>query len=109
MIFHPKSCESYAFVVAVLGSKQNGGKWGGFGPGSDPYTKETKYSVGAPPKNLQASLLAENKILLKWDASCPTVDDGVGYQVYITLRFFFLCNSLPSVACFASIGRVCFY
>ena len=88
-------------MVAVLGSKQNGGKWGGFGPGSDPYTKETKYSVGAPPKNLQAQLLAENKILLRWDASCPTVDDGVGYQVYNTLRS--LCDSQPSVARFASI------
>ena len=40
------ACESYSFVVAIIGPK-------GFGPPSSPFTRATKFSPGAPPKNLQ--------------------------------------------------------
>ena len=40
------ACESYSFVVCIIGPK-------GFGPPSSPFTKSTKFSAGAPPKNLQ--------------------------------------------------------
>lgn len=69
------SCESYSFVVAIVGPK-------GFGPPSAPHTKATKYSPGAPPKNLKARLdPSVNAITLTWSASCPNVDQAIGYQL----------------------------
>ena len=40
------ACESYSFVVAIIGPK-------GYGPPSDPVSESTKFAAGAPPKNLQ--------------------------------------------------------
>ena len=40
------ACESYSFVVAIVGPK-------GFGPPSNPVSTSTKFAAGAPPKNLQ--------------------------------------------------------
>ena len=44
------ACESYSFIVAIRGPR-------GFGPPSVPYVKSTKYSPGAPPKNLEVGLM----------------------------------------------------
>jgi hypothetical protein len=57
----------------------------GFGPPSPPVTKATKYSPGAPPKNLIARLdKSANKITIMWDASCPSIDEEIGYVIAIT-------------------------
>ena len=79
-----QSCESYTFIVAIVGpSKQIGGEFGGFGPPSEPFTKATKYDVGAPPKHLKALVQDEVQIALAWDASCPRVDDNAGYKIVV--------------------------
>ena len=82
-----ESCESYTFVVAVVGSgpesQTNSGRIGSFGPPSPFYSKATKYSAGAPPKHLKAVLEDDTTIVLSWDASCPTVGDGIGYEITI--------------------------
>ena len=52
------ACESYTFVVAISGPK-------GMGPPSPPFSKSTKFSPGAPPKNLQVSLILCLKITEK--------------------------------------------
>ena len=52
------ACESYTFVVAISGPK-------GMGPPSPPFSKSTKFSPGAPPKNLQVSLIMCLKITEK--------------------------------------------
>ena len=44
------ACESYTFVVAIHGPF-------GMGPPSPPFSKSTKFSPGAPPKNLQVSVI----------------------------------------------------
>jgi len=74
---HLDACESYSFVVAIVGPK-------GFSLPSAPFTKLTKYSPGAPPKNLKAELDPENKtrIVLTWQSSCSTVDE-IGYLILI--------------------------
>lgn len=41
-----QACQSYAFAVSVVGPV-------GFGPASEPATVETKYSPGAPPRDLK--------------------------------------------------------
>ena len=74
---HLDACESYSFVVAIVGPK-------GFSLPSSPFTKLTKYSPGAPPKNLKAALDPENKtrIVLTWQSSCSTVDE-IGYLIFV--------------------------
>lgn len=74
---HLEPCESYSFVVAVVGPK-------GFGLPSNVITKQTKYSPGAAPKNLKADLDKDNKtrIVLTWQSSCSTIDQ-MGYTINI--------------------------
>jgi hypothetical protein len=74
---HLDACESYSFVVAIVGPK-------GFGLPSNVFTKQTKYSPGAAPKNLKAELDKENKtrIVLTWQPSCSTVDK-IGYLIFV--------------------------
>jgi hypothetical protein len=76
---HLQSCESYSFVVAVTGPE-------GIGPASDPVSKVSKYSPGAPPKNVTASIDSSSPtlMLITWQASCKEVDDSIGYVVQIT-------------------------
>ena len=45
------ACESYSFVVAIVGPA--GSASGPYGPPSTPVEKSTKYNPGAPPKNLK--------------------------------------------------------
>jgi len=85
-----ESCASYTFAVAIVGGAEdeadqttNDGSHGAFGPPSQFYPKATKYSAGAPPKNLRAVLQGDVAILLTWNASCPTVEDGIGYEIKI--------------------------
>merc|ERR1719447_213641 len=67
------ACESYTFVVAIVGPK-------GFGPPSNPVSTSTKFAAGAPPKNLQATVdPSNNNIKLTWDASCSVIDQPIGY------------------------------
>ncbi len=74
---HLTACESYSFVVAIVGDQ-------GFSLPSAPFTKLTKYSPGAPPKNLKAELDPVNKtrIALTWQSSCSSVED-IGYLIFI--------------------------
>ena len=44
------ACEKYSFVVAIVGPQS-------FGPPSVPISVSTKFSPGAPPKNLQVNSL----------------------------------------------------
>ena len=44
------ACEKYSFVVAIVGPQS-------FGPPSVPIAVSTKFSPGAPPKNLQVNSL----------------------------------------------------
>ncbi len=43
------ACESYSFVVLILGPK-------GYGPPSAPFTRSTKFAAGAPPKVIESQL-----------------------------------------------------
>jgi hypothetical protein len=74
---HLDACQSYSFVVAVVGPK-------GVGLPSAPFTKLTKYSPGAAPKNLKAELDPDNRtrVVLTWQSSCSTVDE-IGYLISI--------------------------
>ena len=76
---HLDACQSYSFVVAIVGDK-------GYGPPSAPLSKLTKYSPGAPPKNLKAELDPINKtrIVLTWQSSCSAVDE-MGYLVSLAV------------------------
>ena len=74
---HLEACESYSFVVAIVGPT-------GFGLPSNVFTKQTKYSPGAAPKNLKAELDKENRtrVVLTWQSSCSTVEK-IGYIISI--------------------------
>ncbi len=77
-IDHLVSCESYIFVVAIVGPR-------GFGPASRPLTNSSKYSPGAAPKNLAVKVNSANLTMdITWDASCPEIDDNISYLVGIT-------------------------
>ena len=58
------ACESYSFVVAIIGPK-------GYGPPSNPKSQSTKFAAGAPPKNLQVKsildFLVKHNLLLLFD------------------------------------------
>jgi hypothetical protein len=75
------SCESYSFVVCIVGPS-------GTGQASKVFTKSTKYSPGAPPKNLMATINEINMgMTITWEASCPKVEDKIGYIVEIKDTF----------------------
>ncbi len=72
------SCQSYSFVVCIVGPM-------GTGAASNVFTARTKYAPGAPPKNLKATINAdEMSMKVTWDASCPKVDGPIGYIIGIT-------------------------
>lgn len=75
---HLEACQSYSFVVVIIKNES-------FGPPSAPFTRSTKYSPGAAPKNIKAKLDPTNKsqIVLSWEASCPDVGD-IGYLIVST-------------------------
>lgn len=76
-------CESYVFFVAVVDKiSSSDGKV--FGPLSEGYDKETKYSPVAPPKNVAAVLSQNGSIVLSWDASCPKINSKeVSYKITV--------------------------
>ena len=78
-----QSCKSHTFAVSIISTKTttNGGPYGLYGPPSAFYPKATKYSPASPLKNLQAKLEGPTNILVTWEASCPTIDDGIGYII----------------------------
>lgn len=70
------SCENYAFAVAIVGPK-------GIGPPSELFFKRTKYSPGAPPKNVDIKISDKLEMIIKWEASCPVVNEDIGYIIQI--------------------------
>eukprot|EP00095_Tigriopus_kingsejongensis_P005304 maker-scaffold337_size202799-snap-gene-0.21 protein:Tk05304 transcript:maker-scaffold337_size202799-snap-gene-0.21-mRNA-1 annotation:"sortilin-related receptor" len=74
-----RACESYSFIVAVVGPH-------GYGPASQERTLSTKYAAGAPPKNLKGYVEDANDQLnlhVHWDASCDQMDVSIGYHLSI--------------------------
>ncbi len=71
------ACQSYTFVVAVAGPSD-----GSFGRPSEPKTVFTKYSPGAPPKDLRAVVSGSN-MTVTWSASCPEVDEPIAYLLEV--------------------------
>ncbi len=59
------SCENYLFVVAITGPKS-------ISHVSNPISKATKYSPGAPPKGLKVTI-DEHVMNITWNASCSQV------------------------------------
>lgn len=78
-------CESYVFFVAVVDKKSStGSKFGILGPLSDAYSKETKYSPVARPKNANGLLSVNGSIFLTWDASCPKMSSNeISYKITV--------------------------
>lgn len=75
---HLDACESYSFVVSVIGPF-------GFGPASPPFAVSTKYSAGAPPKELKAALDPDEptKMIVEWKASCDRIEQSIGYLLSV--------------------------
>lgn len=74
-----ESCESYTFMVAVVGNATSRF----YGLPSPPFSKETAFSPGAAPKRLTASLMANGSIKLEWEASCKTMKESIGYRITV--------------------------
>jgi len=72
------ACQNYEFVVAIVDAR-------GFGPPSVPFSKMTKYSPGAPPKNLKAELKGDDPLIVNitWQPSCPNTD-RLSYVIAVT-------------------------
>ncbi|KAG7199404.1 hypothetical protein KM043_014034 [Ampulex compressa] len=71
------ACELYVFAVGINGQ---------FGAGqlSQPVTAFTHFNKRAPPKRLWVTPgLESDKIILSWSASCPTIDEPIGYTISI--------------------------
>lgn len=80
-LLYQGSCESYSFAVAIVGPE-------GYGRPSQPVVKNTKFSPGAPPKNLQVSRNNKTSALeISWEASCPQIEDKIEYEVTVKDTF----------------------
>jgi len=75
-----EACESYVFAVGVIGDY-------GTGPLSQPITVTTHFNKRAPPKRLRvtASPEKDDKIIVSWSASCPTIDEPISYTVSLSV------------------------
>lgn len=78
------ACEKYMFSVGVIGPY-------GFGPLTLPQIVTTHFNKLAPPKRLTVGRDSsdETKMLVQWSASCPIMNEPIGYQV---LSLFLLYN-----------------
>ncbi|EZA49376.1 Sortilin-related receptor [Ooceraea biroi] len=74
-----EACESYVFAVGVIGDY-------GTGPLSQPTTVTTHFNKRAPPKRLRVTAPPEkdDKIIVSWSASCPTIDEPISYTITVT-------------------------
>jgi len=72
------ACQNYQFIVAIADER-------GYGPASVPISKTTKYSPGAPPKNLKAELKGDDPLTVNitWQPSCPETD-RLSYFITVT-------------------------
>lgn len=71
------ACQSYNFVVLVVGPK-------GIGNPSEHVTISTKYSPRSSPKNVTVSK-DQDQMVVRWESSCPkmAVDDNIKYIVKV--------------------------
>ncbi|KRT81787.1 Fibronectin domain-containing protein [Oryctes borbonicus] len=78
-IYNLGACENYMFGVGIIEPL-------GIGPVAFGSTIKTYFNKRAPPKRLNATIGPDDpstSMLVQWDASCPLIDDAIGYVVTV--------------------------